>query len=154
MYDIVLDGLAYGPRDLPMAADRQWLRDAIAEALHGATEVALHDLAGRLLLALDGAPPGVVVRFGPSYDAEDPDLERVVRTRVASVIQATPEPSAALPDAVLRDERGGLRAPLEVELGQDGADVVLHGLVGEEDDSGDLLVRLALGDEKEDLLLL
>ena len=47
-----------------------------------------------------------------------------------------------------------LRAALEVQLREDRADVVLHGLVREEDLGRDLLVGLPLGDEREDLLLL
>ena len=43
---------------------------------------------------------------------------------------------------------GRLGPPLEVELGEDRADVVLDGLVGQEDLGRDLLVRLALGDEE------
>src|SRR5215207_4230896 len=43
--------------------------------------------------------------------------------------------------------RGGLRSSLEVELGEDRADVVLDGLVRKEHVGGDLLVGLALGDE-------
>src|SRR4051794_15928613 len=57
-------------------------------------------------------------------------------------------------EAVLRDEGGGLGASLEVELREDRADVVLDGLVRQEDVGRDLLVRLALGDEQQDLLLL
>ena len=52
---------------------------------------------------------------------------------------------------MLRHEGCGLRSPLEVELRQDRADVVLHGLVRQEDLGRDLLVRLALGDEEQDL---
>ena len=50
--------------------------------------------------------------------------------------------------------RCGLRAALKVELREDGADVVLDRLVGQEDLGRDLLVGLALGDEQQDLLLL
>ena len=59
---------------------------------------------------------------------------------------------SALPgDPVLGDERGRLGAPLEVELREDRADVVLDRLVRQEDLGRDLLVRLALGDEQQDL---
>jgi len=51
-------------------------------------------------------------------------------------------------------ERGRLGTPLEVQLREDRADVVLDRLVREEDFGGDLLVGLALGDEDQDLLLL
>ncbi len=51
-------------------------------------------------------------------------------------------------------ECGDLGPPLEVELRQDRAHVVLHRLVRQEDLRGDLLVRLALSDRQQDLLLL
>jgi hypothetical protein len=51
-------------------------------------------------------------------------------------------------------ECGDLGPPLEVELRQDRAHVVLHRLVRQEDIRGDLLVRLALSDRQQDLLLL
>ena len=48
----------------------------------------------------------------------------------------------------------GLSPALQIELGEDRADVVLDRLVGEEDLGRDLLVRLPLRDEQEDLPLL
>ena len=48
----------------------------------------------------------------------------------------------------------GLGTSFEVELGEDGADVVLDRLVRQEDLAGDLLVRLALRDEGKDLAFL
>src|SRR5450759_498322 len=65
-----------------------------------------------------------------------------------------PPPSDVAGDAPLGYESRGLGAPLEVQLGQDRADVVLDGLVREEDLGRDLLVRLSLGHQQEDLLLL
>jgi hypothetical protein len=55
---------------------------------------------------------------------------------------------------VLGDERSRLGPTLEVELREDRAHVVLHRLIGQEDVGRDLLVGLALGDEREDLLFL
>ena len=52
--------------------------------------------------------------------------------------------------SVLRHERRSLCPPLEVQLREDRADVVLDGLVRQEYVGCDLLVRLALGDEHED----
>src|SRR2546422_9017180 len=49
---------------------------------------------------------------------------------------------------------GSLRASLQVELAKDRADVVLDRLVGQEYLGRDLLVRLALRDQEQDLLLL
>ena len=130
-YEVILDGVEYGARDLPTTGDREWIRGAIAVPIQEATELALHDLARRLRVALDGRP-------------RNPAVDGPARTRLA--------PRAA--SVQLRHVRGRLGAALEVELREDRADVVLHGLVGQEDIGGDLLVRLALGDKEEDLLLL
>src|SRR4051794_23001016 len=54
----------------------------------------------------------------------------------------------------LRYVRRGLRAPLQVQLREDRADVVLDRLVGQEYLGRDLLVRLSLGHQEQDLLLL
>ena len=56
-----------------------------------------------------------------------------------------------LTEVMLGDEGRGLRAALKVQLREDAADVVLDRLVGQEDLGCDLLVRLALGDEEQDL---
>ena len=45
---------------------------------------------------------------------------------------------------------GGLRAPLDTELGQQARDVVLDRLLGQEHPLADLPVGQALGDEVED----
>ena len=55
MFQVVLDGLELGPRSL-VAADREWLRGALALPIHEATQVALEVLAWRLDRILEGAP--------------------------------------------------------------------------------------------------
>ena len=83
--------------------------------------------------------------------------EGTARWLLAELERQPPRPAASDPRAtevVLGDERRRLRAPLEVELREDAADVVLDGLVRQEDLGGDLLVRLALGHEEQDLALL
>lgn len=89
-----------------------------------------------VLIPLAGPLP--VTRSWPPYTTD----------AVESVGSLSPAPVS------FRDVRGGLGSPLEVQLGQDRADVVLHRLVGQEDVHRDLLVRLSLGDEQQDLLLL
>ena len=144
-YEVILDGVEYGPRDLPTSRDREWIRGAIAMPIHEATELALHDLARRLAVALKGAPDGLLDRHHSSHEG----VER------GSESGAPGSGSVSRAAAVqLRHVRGGLGASLEVELREDRADIVLDGLVGQEDLGGDLLVRLALGDQEQDLLLL
>ena len=70
------------------------------------------------------------------------------------VAGATDGQHGARPLLVLRHERRRLGPTLEVELREDRAHVVLDRLVGQEDLGGDLLVRLALGDQHQDLPLL
>lgn len=67
LYEVILDGLDFGPRDLPTAADREWLRGAIAIPIQETTEVALHDLAWRLSQAIGHAPDELVARVHASH---------------------------------------------------------------------------------------
>ena len=63
LYEVILDGLGFGPRDLPTPDDRDWIRGAIAMPIQETTEVALHVLAWRLAQALERAPDGLMDRF-------------------------------------------------------------------------------------------
>jgi len=67
LYEVIHDGLEFGPRDLPTAADREWIRGAIAIPIQETTEVALHVLAWRLAQALERAPNGLMSRFHASH---------------------------------------------------------------------------------------
>jgi hypothetical protein len=66
-YEVILDGIEYGPRDLATSEDREWIRGAIAMPIQEATELALHDLARRLGHALERAPRGMVTRYEASH---------------------------------------------------------------------------------------
>jgi hypothetical protein len=66
LYDVVADGLEFGPCDLPSVADREWLRGAIAMPLQEATDQALEGLVCRLAEALERAPDGLVDRLDGS----------------------------------------------------------------------------------------
>jgi hypothetical protein len=66
LYEVIHDGLVFGPRDLPTPEDREWIRGAIAIPIQEATEVALHVLAWRLAQALDGAPHELMNRVQSS----------------------------------------------------------------------------------------
>jgi hypothetical protein len=67
LYEVLVEGFGFGPRDLPTAADREWIRDAVVGPIHEATEVALHVLASRLSQTMDRAPDGLVERFKASH---------------------------------------------------------------------------------------
>jgi hypothetical protein len=66
-FETILDGLEYGPRDLPTPQDRDWIRGAIAIPIQEATDVALHDLARRLGRTLVRAPDRWLDRYEASH---------------------------------------------------------------------------------------
>jgi len=67
LYEVILDGMQFGPRDLPSCEDREWIRGAIAVPLQEATEVALRVLATSLTTALERAPNLLLDRFEASH---------------------------------------------------------------------------------------
>jgi hypothetical protein len=71
LYDVLCDGIDFGPRDLPTADDRQWLRGALAVPIHEATEVALHALVWHMAEAIERAPSTIRGRFERSHDGEE-----------------------------------------------------------------------------------
>ena len=96
--------------------------------------------------ASDRAPCEIHHVFSGAQEAFIAELRATRRWRR----RAWPSPTSS--GASPRTPRPG--AALEVELREDRADVVLDRLVGQEYLGRDLLVRLALGDEQQDLLLL
>jgi hypothetical protein len=75
LYEVILDGVGYGPRDLRASEDREWIRGAIAMPIHEATEVALHILAWRVMQALERAPDGLRRRINTRGNNEELDLD-------------------------------------------------------------------------------
>ena len=71
LYEVIVDGVEFGPRDLPTSEDREWIRGAIAIPLQEATEIALHILAWRLTRALERAPNGLLDRFDASHQSRE-----------------------------------------------------------------------------------
>lgn len=71
LYEVILDGLEFGPRDLPTPADREWIRGAIAMPMQDAAGVALHVLGRRLTQVLDRAPQGWMDRFESSHRGDE-----------------------------------------------------------------------------------
>ena len=70
LYEAVLEGLEFGPRELPLQEDRDWIRGAIAGALQDATDGALEGLSWSVSRALEQAPGGLLDRFERSHDLE------------------------------------------------------------------------------------
>jgi hypothetical protein len=67
LYDAVQDGLEFGPRDLPLVEDREWVRGAIAIPLQEATDAALEVLASSMARSLERSPSGWLDRFERSH---------------------------------------------------------------------------------------
>jgi len=63
LYEVLLDGMQPGPCDLPEAADREWLRGAMAIPLQEATDSALETLVWQISQALEHAPNGLLDRL-------------------------------------------------------------------------------------------
>jgi hypothetical protein len=70
LYEAVVDGLEFGPRDLPLADDREWIRGNLAVPLHEATDAAIQVLIWSVSRALERAPNGLLERFERSHQSE------------------------------------------------------------------------------------
>jgi len=67
LYEALVEGLEFGPRDLPLAEDRDWIRGVVAVPLQEATDAALEVLAWSVSRALERAPDGLLDRFERSH---------------------------------------------------------------------------------------
>ncbi len=74
-YEVILDGVDYGPREISTSEDREWLRGAIAMSIQEATELALHDLARRLATALERAPNVLLTRYDDGHAGHEVGAE-------------------------------------------------------------------------------
>jgi hypothetical protein len=75
LHDAVRDGLEFGPRDLPLAQDREWIRGAIAIPLQEAADAALEVLAASIARSLERSPTGWLDRFERSHHLVDSGVE-------------------------------------------------------------------------------
>ena len=71
LYDVLVDAIDFGPRDLPMPEDREWLRGAVAVPLQEATDVALQALIWNVAETFERAPDRIRDRFDRSHEGED-----------------------------------------------------------------------------------
>jgi hypothetical protein len=71
LFEAVHDGLEFGPRDLPLAEDRDWIRGAIAIPLQEAADAALEVLNWNVGRALERAPDGFLDRFERSHSGKE-----------------------------------------------------------------------------------
>lgn len=75
LYEAVLQGLEFGPRDLPRAEDRDWIRGNIAVSLQEATDAALSVLVLSVSRTLEHAPRDYLDRFIQSHHLEALGIE-------------------------------------------------------------------------------
>jgi hypothetical protein len=68
-------GLEFGPRDLPLAEDREWIRGIVAVPLHQATDAALQALVSSVSQALERAPNHFLDRYEQSQHLQDLGIE-------------------------------------------------------------------------------
>lgn len=75
LYEAVVQGLEFGPRDLPRPEDREWIHDNIGMPLQEATDAALEVLAWSVSRALARAPSGLLDRYERSHHLESLGIE-------------------------------------------------------------------------------
>jgi hypothetical protein len=75
LYEAVVEGLEFGPRDLPHADDREWIRGAIAHPLQEASDAAVEVLAWSVSRALERAPNGLLDRYVRSHHLQELGIE-------------------------------------------------------------------------------
>jgi hypothetical protein len=75
LYEAVLLGLEFGPRDLPQAGDREWIRGNLAVPLQEATDAALQVLVVSVSRTLERAPKDFLRRFEQSHHLEALGME-------------------------------------------------------------------------------
>lgn len=75
LYAAVVDGLEFGPRDLPLAEDREWIREAIAAPLQEASDAAIQVLASSVGRALERAPNDLLDRYARSHHLQELGIE-------------------------------------------------------------------------------
>ncbi len=71
LFEAVVDGIEFGPRDLAGATAREWLRGAVAIPIQETADVALDALVWRLADLLGRAPTGLSERFASSHEGEE-----------------------------------------------------------------------------------
>jgi hypothetical protein len=75
LYEALVEGLEFGPRDLPLADDREWVRGAIAAPMQEATEAAIEALVWSVDEALERAPNGLFDRYIRSHNLRELGIE-------------------------------------------------------------------------------
>src|SRR5919106_6522803 len=100
------------------------------------------------------APPSAVAVTSPAAASQKRPVAQPIKPQTAAVTVAAASASADLvDDGIAKGDRDGMGARVCLELGEDVADVALHGLLADEEPRGDVGVRHAVGEELQDLPL-
>ena len=75
LYAAVVEGLEFGPRDLPLAEDREWIRGAIALPLQDASDAAIEVLVWSVSRALERAPSALLDRYARNHHLQELGVE-------------------------------------------------------------------------------
>jgi hypothetical protein len=75
LFAAVVEGLEFGPRDLPLAEDREWIRGAIAIPLQDASDAAIEVLVWSVSRALERAPSALLDRYARSHHLQELGIE-------------------------------------------------------------------------------
>jgi len=67
LYEVLVEGMEFGPCELPAVEDREWIRGAMALPVQEATEAALRSLCHGMTRAMQRAPAGLLERFERSH---------------------------------------------------------------------------------------
>ena len=76
-YEVLAEGLDFGPCGMARRTDREWLRGAMAIPLQRATDQALHALVWEVAKALEHGPDGLLARLESSRGWQDYDASGV-----------------------------------------------------------------------------
>jgi hypothetical protein len=71
LWEVLRDAIDFGPRELPTADEREWLRGAVALPIHEASEVAMRALVWHMAEVIDRAPSGVRGTFDRSHVGQE-----------------------------------------------------------------------------------
>lgn len=75
LFEAVVQGLEFGPRDLPLAEDREWIRGIVAVPLQQATNAALQALVSSVSQALERAPNHFLDRYEERHHLQELGIE-------------------------------------------------------------------------------
>jgi hypothetical protein len=75
LYAAVVEGLEFGPGDLPLAEDREWIRGAIAIPLQEASDAAIEILVWSVRRALERAPNDLLDRYARSHHLQERGID-------------------------------------------------------------------------------